>query len=296
MPTELNTAPITVVVAFYNASSRVEALMENLKNLKPLPAQVVLVNDGSTDDTLARLQHATEQLDNYEVITKPNGGPASARNAGIARASQPWVAFTDDDCLPDSAWLGHFVQAAEAYKDCSVFFGRIIATGDLSYLSHFVENHGGGHHTANAMYSADLLSQLSGFDEGFRVQEDTDLFLRSQAYSQHVFVPDALVHHPSRPTTLASRLRQISWYRYDYRLFDKHPEAYRRRHRDLGPTLYLLYYVGLKHTLKVLVRSFRSTRSPLALMKILASLLLERCALLVVVLHQRGRIPSKSQQ
>jgi len=62
--------------------------------------EFILVNDGSTDDTLTGLLSIKERFPEcLIVIDKPNGGVSSARNAGIEQASREWIAFLDSDDL-----------------------------------------------------------------------------------------------------------------------------------------------------------------------------------------------------
>ena len=68
--------------------------------------EVVVVDDGSADDTLERLQAWSKQRpDRVTVLTKPNGGQSTARNLGIEHARGEWVTFTDPDDVLDPAYL-----------------------------------------------------------------------------------------------------------------------------------------------------------------------------------------------
>lgn len=68
--------------------------------------EVVVVDDGSTDGTLARLRRWAEQRpDRVTVLTKENGGQSSARNLGLEHARGEWVTFTDPDDVLDPAYL-----------------------------------------------------------------------------------------------------------------------------------------------------------------------------------------------
>jgi glycosyltransferase involved in cell wall biosynthesis len=93
---------ISVIVCSFNGARTLDACLEALEHQTVRSkAQVILVDDGSTDSTndIAR-RHDVELL-----VHDRNRGISAARNTGIAAARAPVIAFTDDDCIPDSRWL-----------------------------------------------------------------------------------------------------------------------------------------------------------------------------------------------
>ena len=83
------------------------------------------MNDGSTDQTAEILNTFGQKI---IAIAKSNGGPASARNMGIKRATADLIAFTDSDCLPNQEWLAHLVAGFGADSIAGVG-GRIESAG-----------------------------------------------------------------------------------------------------------------------------------------------------------------------
>jgi glycosyltransferase involved in cell wall biosynthesis len=102
---------LTVVIPCYNAAATVEAAVASARGA----AQIVVVDDGSLAETARLLDAllANNTYPNLEVVRLPqNAGLGAARNAGVARASQPWVAFLD----ADDVYLSHNAQSfAEAW-------------------------------------------------------------------------------------------------------------------------------------------------------------------------------------
>lgn len=106
---------VSVVVPAYNCESSIAATVASLQS-QTLPAEqleIVLVNDGSTDDTLAVCERLAAADPRIVVIDKPNGGVGSARNAGIEAAHGTYIAFLDGDdtLLPET------LEAAAAFFD-----------------------------------------------------------------------------------------------------------------------------------------------------------------------------------
>jgi glycosyltransferase involved in cell wall biosynthesis len=92
----MQNSSIAVVIPFYNASSTIMRALEGVFNQTLLPQEVLLVDDGSTDDGLAVIS-GSKYKDLVTLISIDNSGPANARNVGIKAATAEWIAFLDSD-------------------------------------------------------------------------------------------------------------------------------------------------------------------------------------------------------
>ena len=91
---------VSVVVPVFNPGSSIDACIASLlrQTLPPEEFEVIFVNDGSTDDTLSRLEPLTLEHPQLRVITIPNSGwPGKPRNVGVAAARGEYVQFLDQD-------------------------------------------------------------------------------------------------------------------------------------------------------------------------------------------------------
>src|SRR4051812_33307560 len=100
---------ISVAVSTYGRARALPNLVRALER-QTLPRErfeVVIADNGSTDDTPDVLEalRAQTTIDIRIVRVEQNRGPARGRNAAWRAARAPVVAFTDDDCLPQPAWL-----------------------------------------------------------------------------------------------------------------------------------------------------------------------------------------------
>ncbi|WP_449316501.1 bifunctional glycosyltransferase/CDP-glycerol:glycerophosphate glycerophosphotransferase [Rubneribacter sp.] len=97
---------VSVVIPAHNSADTIPAAVESLRQqtIAPEQLQIVLVNDGSADDTLATCAKLAAEDDRITVVDKPNGGVGSARNAGIEAAEGRYIAFldSDDTLLPET--------------------------------------------------------------------------------------------------------------------------------------------------------------------------------------------------
>jgi glycosyltransferase involved in cell wall biosynthesis len=103
---------LSIIVPVYNEARTVAAVIDRLLTIPlPVPREIVVVNDGSTDDTREVLDGITEQPGLLEIVhAKANGGKGSAIRAGFARARGTVFAIQDADLELDPAQLAVLVQ------------------------------------------------------------------------------------------------------------------------------------------------------------------------------------------
>ncbi len=102
-------APISVVFPALNEENNIANCLNAILNQSVKPKQVVFVNHNSTDDTLKIANSYKpifkQQNIDFVVYTETKKGIANARNAGFNLATQPIVASTDSDCMPQKNWI-----------------------------------------------------------------------------------------------------------------------------------------------------------------------------------------------
>jgi glycosyltransferase involved in cell wall biosynthesis len=98
----------TIVTAVYNVSRFLDAFIDSVEQQTFLAdsIEVIAVDDGSTDDSPAKLRAWAERRPGLvTVVTKENGGQATARNLGLEHARGEWVTFTDPDDVIEPGYL-----------------------------------------------------------------------------------------------------------------------------------------------------------------------------------------------
>ncbi len=229
---------VSVVVATYGRPVLLPRLVAALEaQVIAAPFEVVLVDDASPDRTPAVLADLAEHttLDLHVVRRDINGGPAAARNDGIAAARAPLVAFTDDDCVPTPGWLAAGVNAMGAQRRVVVGRTEPDPTAEEGPFSRTLRMHDATFmQTANVLYRRADLEAVGGFDEVLRTGEDTDLGMRVAATGAPVvFAPDALVHHDVSPSDWRAAVRQATRWIDLPAVARRHPAARRLLHRGL---------------------------------------------------------------
>lgn len=111
--------PISILVPAYNEGQVIERALTSLMRLSYPEYEVLVIDDGSTDDTLeiAVQWEGQRGAGNFRVITKPNGGKAAALNAGIEHSLHPLIMCMDADSYLEPLTL---LQAARHFGNPSV--------------------------------------------------------------------------------------------------------------------------------------------------------------------------------
>src|ERR1700742_3370870 len=102
-------ADLSVVICSLNGSAGGDRCLRALAAQKDVDLQVIVVDDGSTDDTAGVASEHGVTVVRHEI----NRGASAARNTGIRAATAPVVAFLDDDCEPEPEWARELLDAYE---------------------------------------------------------------------------------------------------------------------------------------------------------------------------------------
>lgn len=183
---------------------RLESLAACLRQLAPGTQtlgreqyEVIVADDGTTDETRTMLARAFPWA---KHVAGPRRGPASNRNAGVRAAGGEWIAFTDDDTLPDRDWLERLLAASGGVR--AVEGKTVCRIGVRSPREHApINTEGGRWWTSNLAIQRAAFDAIGGFDERFIVPHMEDADLRERAFAANVpwrFAPDAVVDHPPR--------------------------------------------------------------------------------------------------
>ena len=208
----------TVIVPTFARPVQLSACVRALRGLDRPGGklEIVIVNDGgpalATEVVTSTAEDAGFEL---RVVEQRNAGPATARNTGAAAARGQWLAFTDDDCLPDPRWLTAFDAVLRGSPDALVGGRTVNALPDSVFadtsqrLADFVSSYfdggaAGRFFTSNNLAVArDAFLAAGGFDTRFPFSagEDRELGDRWSAQGRpSLTAPDAIVRHAHRLT------------------------------------------------------------------------------------------------
>lgn len=207
---------VSVVLTTLNEGKNLRHLLDSLVHQENLH-EVVLVDAGSQDDTLAIAESYRRRFSRFTVVRQPSRR-GEGRNVGAGKATGDLLAFIDGDCIANAFWLRR-VARAWGGQPMRVVAGKTDLTGYWAFTKlHRVElPHRGQDATwpsCNLAYPRALFERLGGFDPRFVTAEDIDLNLRAiEAGADIVHEPDAIVYAKARDS-ITGFLRQAYWNGY----------------------------------------------------------------------------------
>jgi GT2 family glycosyltransferase len=195
--------PVSVVVPTLGRSA-LEACVESIGACDPLPAEVLL---SAQSGALARVERtALAGPPGTRAVGGEANGVSGNTNVGIRLASHPIVAVTHDDCTVEPDWVGRAYELARSHPH-SILTGRVLPSGDPARVPSCkvdLAPHDftgvidpGALYPANMVLPRDLVLELGGFDERFRLAgEDGDLAYRWLRLGRSLrYEPSLVVHH-----------------------------------------------------------------------------------------------------
>ena len=191
--------------------------------------EVIIANDGSTDDTASVAMSFADRLPGLQVVDVEGRGIPAGRNSGVAASTGRLIAFLDAD---DRVWTGYLQALLDASGDADLLAGRlneICILGDrrfvpedaLPVLHGFLPFAMG----CTLTVTREAFEHVDGFDDAFGPTgaEDVDFSWRVQlAGFRAAFVADAVLDYRHRATLRSALYQRYDWATSDAQLFKKH--------------------------------------------------------------------------
>ncbi|MDB5024448.1 MAG: glycosyltransferase [Mucilaginibacter sp.] len=239
---------ISVIVCSYNGARTIRGCMEALQKLDYPNKEIIVVNDGSTDD----LEKIVKEYP-VKLISTPNRGLSSARNTGLASAEGEIIAYLDDDAFPDSHWLQYLASAYNCSSHAGIGGPNLPPLEDGPIAACVANAPGGPIHVllsdeiaehipgCNMSFKKEVLMEIEGFDPNFRVAgDDVDVCWRIQSAGYTLgFHPAAVVWHHRRACLKSYWNQQKGYGKAEALLEAKWPLKYNRLgHLTWGGRIY----------------------------------------------------------
>jgi glycosyltransferase involved in cell wall biosynthesis len=211
---------VSIIVTVKNEEDKISETLAALKEIDYPSYEIILVDGGSTDQTLDIAQKFA-----INIVKTSDSYPGQARNVGIAHAQGNIIAFTDGDCLPNKDWLTNAVGLLKTNKadgvggpllpyEKSTFLAKaildslsapLVSAGSTNFIRHNQQRYVKSLPSSNAIYPKTILEDVGFFSDELRYCEDTELNYKiiNKSYKL-MFSPTVVVQHNWKVTSFIS--------------------------------------------------------------------------------------------
>lgn len=240
---------VSVVVCTHNGAATIRQTLEALRHLEYPEYEVIVVDDGSTDETVSIARAFGVQIigsdgRNREATAgqpSANLGLSVARNVGLMAATGEIIAYLDDDAYPDEHWLMYLAYAFAHSKHVGIGGPNVAPSGDGMVAEAVSRSPGNATHVlvddrlaehlpgCNMAFRTEALRAVGGFDPQFIIAgDDVDLCWRILEKGWTLgFTAGAMVWHHRRKSAAKFWRQQYQYGRAEGQLQKKWPQKYR---------------------------------------------------------------------
>lgn len=217
---------ISVVIPLFNKSLYIERTMKSVINQTYKDFEIIVVDDGSTDDSVEKLLKINDPR--VKLINQKNKGVSAARNNGIISAKSELIAFIDADDEWDINFLQEVIDLKNKYKAVKVFslaYKMKLSNGELKAMRYedipsepwdgIIENYFKSCipndllHSSCTVISKEVFYDVGFFPEGIQSQEDLDMWGRIAFKYKIVFSnKSGAIYNIGTPNSLSKKLVQ----------------------------------------------------------------------------------------
>lgn len=198
--------PVSVVVATRNSAAYVAAALDSIVTQIPRPAEIIVIDGNSTDDTV----EVVARFPGVRVLRQVGGGLAAARNEAIRACSQSLIAFCDSDDRWTAGALAARLEALSANPEVPAVIGLVVRVAIEGSVATAAQQARIGRPVPGFVLSAmlvrrDAFDQVGWFDESLPLGPELDWIARLQQSGSPVLQLDTVVvHKGARGTSLST--------------------------------------------------------------------------------------------
>jgi glycosyltransferase involved in cell wall biosynthesis len=207
---------ISVVLCIYNGETFLRQAIDSVLCQSITHFELLLIDDGSTDNTLSIIRQFEKRDSRCVVLTGPNQGLIGSRNMGIEHAQAEYIALMDADdiCMPQR--LSTQLQYLQANPVCVAVGSQVLfidpdarpikpflteATHQAIDAAHMA-GRGGAIINPSAMIRKSAFMQVGMYQKDFLHAEDMDMFLRLAEVGELANIPEILLHYRQHPASV----------------------------------------------------------------------------------------------
>lgn len=217
--------PVSLVIPVRDEEATVDSLLASIGAQTQPVDEVIFVDSGSSDRTVARLRDASLGNTPIRVIESGAGSPGKGRNIGIAAATNEWVALTDAGIKLEPRWLEELVEVVLRNPDVDVVYGNYEPVVDtffernaaLVYVPAKQERAGAkmrGPSIASCLMRREVWQAVGGFPD-LRAAEDLMFMEQVERRFKIGWAPRATVWWQLRPSLLSTFRKFVLYSRHN---------------------------------------------------------------------------------
>ena len=204
MPKNENKYKISVVIPTLNRINTLQRALDSVINQTYKPAEIIVVDNGSSDGTLKFLK---EQYPKITILTENKIGVSSARNKGIKKSINQWIALLDSD----DAWHPRKLEIQTSMLNSALKEYNLIHTDEVWFRNNKHINQMKKHKKqggyiferclslccispSSVLFKKNILDKVGLFDESLPVCEDYDMWLKICSSEEVLFAQDKLTY------------------------------------------------------------------------------------------------------
>jgi cellulose synthase/poly-beta-1,6-N-acetylglucosamine synthase-like glycosyltransferase len=267
-------AGVSILIPAYNEQENIVATVESVIRTSYPRREIIVINDGSKDNTAAEVESVIRAYPNDQVrlITIENGGKARALNIGLANAQYDIIVVLDADAVLDKEALWHFTKHF-VDEHVGAVAGKVRTTASSTLLDLFqMLEYAIGQNIDKRAFSTvgavgvvpgpagawrrTLLNALGGFKTD-TLAEDQDMTLTVLRSGAKVVYEEQAIAYTETPHTIKDFLKQrFRWVYGTMQCFWKHKAAYSEPHANNAVTLFVLPNVFIFNIVLPLIYPF----------------------------------------
>jgi glycosyltransferase involved in cell wall biosynthesis len=137
-----NHVPVSIIIPTFNRAGQIRNIIEALKKQSVRNFEIIIVNDGSTDNTNSTLEELLSIQNEIKVVEQVNKGRASSRNLGARNAKGDLLVFYDDDVRPVADSISKHIECQEKFPDSICGGNQIedknLIQSDIQQFKHYL--------------------------------------------------------------------------------------------------------------------------------------------------------------
>lgn len=216
--------PISLIIPIKNESNSLPKLIDSIEKQTFQPDEVILVDGGSTDNTVEIAERLALEYPRLKIIETSKATPGKGRNIGVEDARNEWIAFTDAGIRLENSWLEGLSNVIEANPQLEIVYGNFSPITEtlfekcatLAYVPPLLnENTIRGKSIASSLLKKRVWKKIGGFLD-LRAAEDLIFMERVEEEGfKASFAPKAMVYWQLRPDLISTFNKFVLYSKYN---------------------------------------------------------------------------------